>query len=36
MVRYLAIYFVAVIRGAHLDELAIDSLEDVEDVAHQR
>lgn len=35
MCRYLAIYFVAVILGAHLDELAIDSLEDVEDVTHQ-
>lgn len=34
--RYLAVYFVAVILGAHLDELAIDSLEDVEDVPHQR
>lgn len=33
---YLAVYFVAVILGAHLDELAIDSLEDVEDVPHQR
>lgn len=36
MFRYLAVYFVAVFRGAHLDELAIDSLEDVEDVSHQR
>lgn len=33
---YLAVYFVAVVLGAHLDELAIDSLEDKEDVAHQR
>lgn len=33
--RYLVVYFVAVILGAHLDELAIDSLEDIEDVAHQ-
>lgn len=36
MFTYLAVYFVAVILGAHLNELAIDSLEDVEDVPHQR
>lgn len=35
MFLYLAVYFVAVILGAHFDELAIDSLEDVEDVPHQ-
>lgn len=33
---YLAVYFVAVFLAAHLDELAIDALEDVEDVPHQR
>lgn len=32
---YLAVYLVAVVLSAHLDELAIDSLEDVEDVPHQ-
>lgn len=36
MSRYLAIYFVAVILSAHLDELAINSLENVENVSHQR
>lgn len=33
---YLAVYFVAVILRAHLDELAVNSLEDVKDVPHQR
>lgn len=33
---YLAVYFVAVFLGVHLDELAVNPLEDVEDVPHQR
>jgi len=33
---YLAVHFVAVILSVHLDELPVNSLEDVEDVPHQR
>lgn len=32
---YLGVYFVAVILAAHFDELAVDALEDVEDISHQ-
>lgn len=36
MWTYLTVYFVTVLRGAHFDELAVDSLEDVEDVPDER